>query len=78
MKRKKILILCPSPEGTAATQRLKYEQYLSLLEKDGYDFTISSFQTNRFWSIIYKPGRIVEKIFWTVIGYCIRIFGPAD
>ena len=73
-KRKKILILCPSPEGTAATQRLKYEQYLSLLEKDGYNFTISSFQTNRFWNIIYKPGRIAEKIFWTVIGYCIRIF----
>jgi L-malate glycosyltransferase len=71
---KKILILCPSPKGTAATQRLKYEQYLSLLEEEGYRFTISSFQTSRFWKIIYKPGRIAEKIFWVIIGYCIRLF----
>ena len=71
-KRKKILILCPSPEGTAATQRLKYEQYLGLLEKEGYDFRISSFQTPRFWKIIYQPGRTIEKVFWTTIGYLRR------
>jgi len=73
MKKKKILILCPSPRGTAATQRLKYEQYLDLLEKEGYVFTISSFQTNRFWDIVYKPGRSAEKIWWTAIGYLRRI-----
>ncbi len=73
MKRKKVLILCPSPKGTAATQRLKYEQYLDLLEKEGYDFTISSFQSDRFWKIIYKPGRTIEKIWWTGIGYLRRI-----
>lgn len=71
-KKKKVLVLCPSPRGTAATQRLKYEQYLGLLEKEGYDFTISSFQTNRFWKIIYKPGKIAEKIFWTLFGYVKR------
>jgi L-malate glycosyltransferase len=73
MKRKKILILCPSPRGTAPTQRMKYEQYLGLLEKEGYDFTISSFQTQRFWKIIYKPGRTLEKIWWTGVGYLRRI-----
>jgi len=72
MKKKNILILCPSPKGTAATQRLKYEQYLTLLEKEGYVFTVSSFQTNRFWDIIYKPGRIIEKIWWTLVGYLRR------
>ena len=73
-KKRKVLILCPSPKGTAATQRLKYEQYLDLLEKEGYEFTISSFQTNRFWKIIYKPGRIAEKFFWTLIGYISRAY----
>lgn len=73
MKKKRVLILCPSPKGTAATQRLKYEQYLDLLEKEGYEFTISSFQTKRFWDIVYKPGRTVEKIWWTFIGYLKRI-----
>ncbi|MFN2458536.1 MAG: glycosyltransferase [Chitinophagaceae bacterium] len=72
MKKKKILILCPSPKGTAPTQRLKYEQYLNLLEENGYHFTISSFQTNRLWDIIYKPGRTLEKIFWTCVGYLKR------
>ena len=52
-KNKRVLVLCPSPEGTAATQRLKYEQYLGLLKEQGYNFTISSFQTQRFWEIIY-------------------------
>lgn len=72
MKKKKILILSPSPKGTAATQRLKYEQYLSLLEGRGYVFTISSFQTRRFWNIVYKPGRTAEKIWWTAVGYVRR------
>ena len=70
--KKRILILCPSPRDTAATQRLKYEQYLGKLEDSGYEFTISSFQTNRFWKIIYGPGRITEKIFWTCLGYLRR------
>jgi L-malate glycosyltransferase len=72
VKKKKVLILCPSPKGTAATQRLKYEQYLDQLQTAGFEFTISSFQTDRFWQIIYKPGRIVEKIFWTLAGYLRR------
>lgn len=73
MADKKILILCPSPKGTAATQRLKYEQYLTLLEEAGYTFTISSFQTDRFWKIIYERGRIGEKALWTAVGYARRL-----
>ncbi len=71
-KSKKILILCPSPKGTAAAQRLKYEQYLPLLEKEGYKFTISNFQTNRLWKIIHRPGRTIEKMFWFGVGYIKR------
>ncbi|MBS1920205.1 MAG: glycosyltransferase [Bacteroidetes bacterium] len=71
-KNKKILILCPSPKGTAAAQRLKYEQYLPLLEDAGYSFAISNFQTARLWNIIHKPGRTFEKIFWFGIGYIKR------
>ena len=72
VKKKKILVLCPSPKGTAAAQRLKYEQYFEHLEKEGYSFTISNFQTPRFWNIIYKKGRILEKIFWVFFGYLKR------
>lgn len=69
MNKKKVLILCPTPRRIAATQRLKYEQYLGLVEKEGYDFTISSFQTKRFWDIVDKPGCTAEKMCWTLIGY---------
>jgi glycosyltransferase involved in cell wall biosynthesis len=71
---KKILVLCPSPKGTAATQRFKYEQYFGMLETEGYSFTISSFQSKRFWRIIYKPGRVLEKIAWTAVGYLKRCY----
>ncbi|MBL0272546.1 MAG: glycosyltransferase family 4 protein [Chitinophagaceae bacterium] len=73
-KGKKILVLCPSPKGTAAAQRLKYEQYFSLLEEEGYKFVISSFQSERFWKIIHRPGYVIEKIFWTSLGYFRRFF----
>lgn len=72
VKKRRILILCPSPRGTAATQRLKYEQYLDRLEQAGYQFTISSFQTRRFWKIVYQPGRLLEKVGWTMVGYIRR------
>jgi len=67
-------VLCPSPKGTAPTQRLKYEQYFPALEREGYQFTISSFQTPRFWKIIYNKGKILEKAFWVLIGYLKRFF----
>lgn len=71
-KNKKVLVLCPSPFGTAAAQRLKYEQYFPELEREGYSFTISSFQSKRFWSIIYKDGHTIEKVFWVLVGYIKR------
>lgn len=74
MKQKKVLILCPSPKGTAPTQRLKYEQYLILLETEGFKFEISSFQSITFWEIIYKPGNILQKILWTIWGYLKRTY----
>jgi glycosyltransferase involved in cell wall biosynthesis len=73
VKRKKILVLCPSPEGTNPGQRLKYEQYFQSWRDAGYDVTVASFQTQRFWDIIYKTGFVVEKILWTVVGYLRRV-----
>lgn len=73
-KTKKILVICPSPEGVAACQRLKYEQYLKLLEKENIRFTISNFQSKRFWKIIYLKGYFLEKVFWTFVGYFRRTY----
>ncbi|MEP1094467.1 MAG: glycosyltransferase family 4 protein [Cyclobacteriaceae bacterium] len=70
---KRILLLCPHPEGVAPGQRLKYEQYFEYLKSNGYDIQISPFMSKRFWGIVYRNGRYPEKIFWTIVGYLVRL-----
>jgi glycosyltransferase involved in cell wall biosynthesis len=73
-KRKRILILCPQPENTAPGQRLKYEQYFGYLRENGYDITVSTFQTPALWKIVYKKGHFFRKVFWVLYGYLVRVF----
>lgn len=72
-KTKRILIIAPYPEGVAPAQRLKYEQYFDFVRENGYQIETCSFVNNRFWSIIYQPGRVPEKIFWTLAGFLKRL-----
>ena len=69
---KRISIVCPHPLNVAPGQRLKYEQYIKSWEENGYQVDISSFMSLRFWNVVYKPGRLLEKIMWTKIGYFRR------
>ena len=54
-RRKRVLVICPYPEGVAPGQRLKYEQYFSYFREHGYELVISSFITRSFWGVIYQP-----------------------
>lgn len=40
---KKLLILCPYPHGTVASQRFRFEQYIPALEQSGFEVTQTSF-----------------------------------
>ncbi len=73
MKKKRILIICPHPEEVAPGQRLKYEQYFPFFREAGYEVVVSPFMTQRFWDIVYKPGRTLEKVAWTLFGYLRRV-----
>lgn len=73
MKLKRIVVICPHPEGVAPAQRLKYEQYFQHFRENGFIVTVKPFMSDRFWNIVYKKGYITEKIFWTVYGYIKRI-----
>jgi len=73
MSVKKILVVCPHPEGVAPGQRLKYEQYFRFFRENGFEMEVESFMSNRFWFIVYKKGHFLEKIFWTLYGYLKRI-----
>ena len=70
---KKILFVTPYPFNKAPSQRLKFEQYYSFLEKNGYTVDKASFVNEKFWSIIYKKGYFSQKIFYTLAGYISRI-----
>lgn len=72
--KKKILIICPHPVGYAPGQRLKYEQYFDIFRENGYKITVSPFMSASFQKIVYKKGKIIQKIFWTLYGYCKRMY----
>lgn len=73
MPTKRVLVVCPYPEGVAPGQRLKYEQYFEYLRAHGYELTVSPFMTRRFWDVVYRRGHYAEKVFWTVVGYLRRV-----
>ena len=73
-KKKRILIICPFPQGVAAGQRLKYEQYLNHWQENGYEITMSSFMDMSMWKIVYTPQNYVSKIIGTLRGYCRRLY----
>ena len=73
MKKKKILVLCPYPEGEAAGQRLKYEQYFNFWREAGYEVDVSSFMDKEVWKVLYKKGFLVQKILGVIKGNFLRI-----
>ena len=58
---KKILFICPYPKNTVPAQRLKYEQYISIFEKNNFSCTIESFFNSREYGIIHKKGFFLVK-----------------
>lgn len=71
--KKKILVICPYPQGQSPSQRLKYEQYFSDWEKNGFDITVSPFFSDKMYSILYKKGNSFKKIFWVLKAYGKRV-----
>lgn len=72
-RAKRILVVCPHPEGVAPGQRLKYEQYFEYFRMKGIHVNVSPFMTRRFQDIVYRNGYLPEKVFWTIVGYFIRV-----
>lgn len=71
--RKQLLVLCPYPEGVAAGQRLKYEQYFDDWRARGYEITVSPFMDDAMWRIVHQPGHLGAKILGAVRGMARRI-----
>ncbi len=70
--KKKIVVICPHPEGYVPGQRLKYEQYFNNWRKNGYEITVKPFFDEPTQKILYKKGFLFKKIVGTVKGYTNR------
>ena len=71
---KKILVICPFPEGVQAGQRLKYEQHFSTFRNNNYIVHVRSFINLNSWNILYKKGYYINKFFGMMLGYLKRFF----
>lgn len=70
---KKILFMVPYPFDKAPSQRLKFEQYYSYFEENGFVISHRAFISEAFWEVIYKKGFWFSKFRFTVSGYLKRI-----
>lgn len=70
--KKRLLIVCPYPKGVAPSQRLKYEQYFTHFEENGYEITIRPFISESFWKFVYTPGNFFRKVINAFKGYFNR------
>lgn len=71
-KKGSILFIVPYPKGSAASQRFRFEQYLTLLENEGWRISYQSFLSEKAWKILYKPGHIAWKVFEILKGFIRR------
>lgn len=70
---KKMLVICPFPQGVAAGQRLKYEQYFDDWRSQGWDINVSSYMDDKMWSVVYKKGNYLSKITGVLRGHFRRL-----
>lgn len=69
----RILILCPYPEGVAAGQRMKYEQYFDDWRAAGHVVTVAPFMDTAMWRVLYDPGHFATKLWGTLKGFARRL-----
>lgn len=72
-RRRKLLVICPFPQGVAPGQRLKYEQYFDDWRAQGFDIDVSCFMDLAMWRIAYARGRHIQKLLGVLRGHLRRV-----
>ncbi len=71
--KKNILVICPYPENTAPSQRLKFEQYFHHWRSNGFTIDVQPFYSDKAQAILYKQGHLLKKIAGIIQGYFRRV-----
>jgi len=69
-----MLVVCPFPQGVAAGQRLKYEQYLDQWRDDGWVIHLSSYMDMDMWNIVHTRGHSLQKLNGVLRGHFRRLY----
>ncbi|WP_347159765.1 glycosyltransferase family 4 protein [Pontibacter chitinilyticus] len=69
----KVLFVVPYPEGQAASQRFRVEQWLPELEKQGITYKLAPFWSQRAWAILYQRGHTWQKAAGLAVGFLKRL-----
>ena len=72
-KNKSIIFIVPYPHGEAPSQRFRFEQYIPLLKKEGYQIYFSPFLDLKTWSALYKEGSVLMKIIGIIRSFFRRL-----
>lgn len=64
----------PYPHGKSPSQRFRFEQYLSILNQNGIEYTLKSFYSNKTWEILHWEGHTFSKGFRIITAFLIRFF----
>ena len=70
---KKILFICPYPQGLAPSQRFRFEQYISQLEEKGFHLSIKPFFEEKAYYAFYQSGNLISKIHSITRSYFKRL-----
>ena len=71
---KKIYFLVPYPEGSAPSQRFRFEQYFDHLRNQGYELGVYPFYDYDTWQTLYKERKYLLKAL--KVTYCfLKRFG---
>ena len=65
----KILFLIPGPLNISPGQRFRFEHYLPLLAKHGFDYTVQSFWSSGAWKILFDKGYVLLKSLGLLKGF---------
>lgn len=70
----KIYFLVPYPEGSAPSQRFRFEQYFDHLREQGFDLEVHPFYDYYTWQTLYLEGKYLRKAL--KVTYCfLKRFG---
>lgn len=71
--KKNILFIAPFYRGRSPSQRYRIEQFLKLLEDEGYEYDISHLITKENDNLFYSKGKYVKKFFLLIQFYFKRL-----